>query len=346
MCGIFGVVFGQSALRDKRKAKLIERLFVLSETRGKEAAGVAFANGDSVGIYKSPSTASRMLRSPGYRRLVADNFRRQGEPLTMIGHSRLVTDGERDVNHNNQPVEFGGIVGVHNGIIVNDKALWERHSGLSRRTELDSEIIFALLSEQLDAGSSVESSLAAAFDELAGAASIAALFDNRDVVVLASNNGSLYSMSVAGLFVFASESYILKKLSLEFRELEAGAVEHLGPGRAVVVSTKTMAENRFELGGSGGADEPSANVETRADRRSIRDLSEAPNRVERTKTHAPLDLDRSARSVPIHLPARSSAALRPLRGARNDAIRRFRRRRHLRVLPRVSSHRGPRPRRA
>jgi hypothetical protein len=39
MCGIFGVVFGNRSMRNKRGAKLIEQLFLLSESQGKEAAG-------------------------------------------------------------------------------------------------------------------------------------------------------------------------------------------------------------------------------------------------------------------------------------------------------------------
>ena len=57
----------------------------------------------------------------------------------MPGHSRLVTNGYRSFDDNNQPVISTGSVGVHNGIVVNDKSIWQQHPQMERRTDVDSE---------------------------------------------------------------------------------------------------------------------------------------------------------------------------------------------------------------
>jgi predicted glutamine amidotransferase len=221
MCGIFGGV-------GERVDRHVERLFLLSESRGKEAAGVAFRHGSSLDVYKSPVPAHEMLRTDGFKQL----FRQVGGngALAFIGHSRLVTDGAREINLNNQPVVSRGVVGIHNGIIVNHARLWEKYPHLERQYEVDSEIIFALLRDHLDRGAELEEASDRTFAELEGAASIAALFEDRQVMLLATNNGSLYYKSSNGSFVFASERFILEQL-----KDVPGETVHVKPGDSVVV---------------------------------------------------------------------------------------------------------------
>ena len=252
MCGIFGVVFGDTRLTEKQSGKLVERLFLLSESRGREAAGLAIADRDALTIYKVPTTAKQMLASPEYKRLrqelLAENGSRGHTRKSLIGHSRLVTDGVRDVRGNNQPVQTNGVVGVHNGIIVNNEALWSAHPDLSRSSDLDSEIIFALLDKHARRGDSLAHATEKTFESLEGAASIAALFDDADSLLLATNNGSLYYRCiVGGLFVFASESYILQELAKEFRVLEDAETVHVEAGMAALVDIEAVHPHTFQL---------------------------------------------------------------------------------------------------
>ena len=69
MCGIFGGV-GDGVDRH------VERLFLLSESRGKEAAGVAFAHGATLDVYKSPVPARQMLRADGFKQLTRPTAQR------------------------------------------------------------------------------------------------------------------------------------------------------------------------------------------------------------------------------------------------------------------------------
>ena len=205
---------------------------MLSESRGKEAAGIAFSHGEALEVYKAPVPARQMLRSDGFKRLfreVGKNGDGNGK-LAFIGHSRLVTDGAREVNLNNQPVVTSGIVGIHNGIIVNHAQLWEKHRNLERQYEVDSEIIFALLRDHLDRGAPLEEASKRTFAELEGAASIAALFEDKGALLLATNNGSLYYRRANGTFVFASERYILDRM-----KDVPGETVHVEPGQSVVI---------------------------------------------------------------------------------------------------------------
>jgi glucosamine 6-phosphate synthetase-like amidotransferase/phosphosugar isomerase protein len=56
-----------------------------------------------------------------------------GSTFTAMGHSRLVTNGSQTNADNNQPVVKDGVIGVHNGIIVNEAELWARHPAFGGR---------------------------------------------------------------------------------------------------------------------------------------------------------------------------------------------------------------------
>ena len=66
-------------------------------------------------------------------------------PITLIGHSRLVTNGLQSQSYNNQPVIINDLIGIHNGIITNEEKIWSNHYELKREYEVDTEIILKLL---------------------------------------------------------------------------------------------------------------------------------------------------------------------------------------------------------
>jgi glutamine---fructose-6-phosphate transaminase (isomerizing) len=252
MCGIFGGVLGTGSML--RAAPELERcmreLFSLSESRGKEAAGVALANADELVTYKAATPARSMIKASSYRSLLRDVARaEQPSSLAFIGHSRLVTDGGKEQNKNNQPVSVRGIAGIHNGIIVNHAALWRRHPHLQRQHEVDSEVIFALLGDRLGRGAELAEATRTTFAELDGAASVAALFADRDALLLATNNGSLYYRALprAAALVFASESYILDQFARRHDPLAASQTVHIRAGEGMVVCLQTLKMAPFAL---------------------------------------------------------------------------------------------------
>ena len=50
------------------------------------------------------------------------------EANQLLIHVRDYTKGHPSIAANNHPVRHGPVVGIHNGIIVNDDALLEGHS--------------------------------------------------------------------------------------------------------------------------------------------------------------------------------------------------------------------------
>jgi hypothetical protein len=303
MCGIFGAVVGaDSPVADPRALeRTVERLFRLSESRGKEAAGIALTSPAALTVYKAGVPARAMIRQSEYRdTLRATSASANGTGLAFIGHSRLVTDGVREVNRNNQPVVSGGVVGIHNGIVVNHADLWVRHPELDRRFEVDSEVIFALLREQLDRGLTLPAATRKVFAEIQGAASVATLFDDRDVLLLATNNGSLYYRAAPAqrLFVFASESWILDRLADRIGSaLAATETTPVRPGDGLIIHLGDQSVDAFRLDGAEHNGHAVASV--RRSRRSVieRGPKEEPSPVSRRPTGS-LDLASLDRRFP------------------------------------------------
>ena len=148
MCGIFGFVSGANATFDVTAARrVIERLFLLSESRGKESSGIAVKDLSSrmISVLKRSIPAHELVQSKEFReffnRVIASNTGREssaaiGRPLAVIAHARLVTDGSQENSDNNQPVIKDGCVTVHNGIVTNVQTLWENRPDLKRLYEV------------------------------------------------------------------------------------------------------------------------------------------------------------------------------------------------------------------
>ncbi len=278
MCGIFGLVLTERVGLDVRAlAANTTALFRLSETRGREAAGLAVLAPDAIRVYKEPLPASVFVRRPGFRQVFAESFGRAGTPrhapvagpAVIIGHSRLVTNGSQELDVNNQPVVADALVAVHNGIIVNDAELWRRFPQLQRQGEVDTEVLLRLVAMHAAANGSLAHAVQQAFREIRGTASVAALFRNRDLLLLATNNGSLYvAAGPGGALVFASESYILERFLRRHGQplaLQPGDIRQCRAGTAMLVDARQLAMVEFQLGQSAvPADVPHAQTAPRA----------------------------------------------------------------------------------
>lgn len=247
MCGIFGVI----ATREPRSEELVRTLFRLSESRGKEAAGLAGVVDDRIHILKSPVPSSQLMRTPVYKTYVEDVVRRRSRSVALVGHSRLVTNGSQVKHANNQPVSVDGIVGVHNGIIVNEASLWQAHPELSRVSEVDTEILFRLIRQFATAERSLVAGVRRAYAEAAGVANIAVFASELDQLMLATNSGSIYYGQRAGFFVFASEEYILRTALRRARLDTLGMrITQLAAGNGLLVDLATAALQPFSLTGA------------------------------------------------------------------------------------------------
>jgi len=272
MCGIFGVI---SASGDRELVRsLATSLLKFSETRGREAAGLAVHDGEKIEVLKQGGSVTELLANAKAQELLAR------PALAICGHSRLATNGAQSNVDNNQPVITHGAVALHNGIVVNDRALEARYPAIARQGELDSEVLAALLRTKLDENHDLVAATRATFREIQGSASIAMMFDDLDVMLLATNTGSLFQLSGNGVIAFASERFILQRV-LEDKKLSAQPgdchLEQIHAGEALIVKLRDLQRHAFSL----ASDEPSPPFAPNGHRAAIVDLSPRPDRLKR-----------------------------------------------------------------
>jgi glutamine---fructose-6-phosphate transaminase (isomerizing) len=194
MCGIFGTI---PADQDK-----FEQLIGLSESRGKEAVGMMGIFDEEVRIFKLPKKGTTLFAQAECQEILTQDC--EG----LIGHTRLATNGSFADNRNNQPITYGGFVGMHNGIITNTDALW-RILNKKPRLEVDTEVIMAWY-DTYQRSLGWEKTTTDLLTQVEGAATFAVLSVETGEVVLATNTGSLYVTKDKCLF--ASERYILNQI--------------------------------------------------------------------------------------------------------------------------------------
>lgn len=219
MCGIFGIICCD---RRQYSPGLLEKTFFrlakYSESRGKESCGFALRdyNNNELNVFKGALPISAALRNKKMISIFDKYFNENitpVNPIAIMGHARLVTNGIQIDDFNNQPVIKDGIVGVHNGIIVNANELWSKHLSLKRNYSIDTEAFLAIVRYYLDQTNNLDAAFRSAFNEAVGTVSTAIMFKDYDQIFIGANNGSLYFLTNdSGLFIFASEKYILEKL--------------------------------------------------------------------------------------------------------------------------------------
>jgi glucosamine--fructose-6-phosphate aminotransferase (isomerizing) len=217
MCGIFGlIVNSQSSFRKSDLSIVLSRLFLLSETRGKDASGLMFFNDSEMTVLKRPVRANKFIRSPEYKKLIKQFTkypRQKDKALGFMGHARMVTNGSEEEHANNQPVIRNDMVILHNGIVVNDEELWSENQSIKRSHVVDSEVILGLMEYYLQSGETLYQAFRHAWGRLQGANSVALMHSQYDVFILATSNGSLYfaESKTGNELVFASEKFILEQ---------------------------------------------------------------------------------------------------------------------------------------
>jgi len=162
MCGIAGYSFAAGSTVERTLAA--QALLAGIAERGADAVGYAHrGSAPGVTIHKQMSGATALLEAI---ELTAD-------ANDVLVHVRDYTKGHPSIPANNHPVRHGPVVGIHNGIIVNDDELLAPHSCARSepRMSVDSEAIFALAAHSRNDPSALE--------ELAGSMATAWL-DQRE----------------------------------------------------------------------------------------------------------------------------------------------------------------------
>ncbi len=252
MCGIFGIISKSNSYSLNTLKGQISKLFILSESRGKEAAGIAINYNLNINVYKDKISASQMLKSKEYENFLDNSFGETNNldlPFSVIGHSRLVTNGSEELNYNNQPVIKDGFVAIHNGICTNVDSLFESHKHIKRDYDIDTEIILGLLRENLNEDTDYISSIQKMFKEFEGTASLAIMSNDSDNFVLTTNNGSLYICfdDKNETLSFASEKYILSQFVQSTSNFKLDNIKWIKPLSGLILNFKTFVKTDFDF---------------------------------------------------------------------------------------------------
>ena len=259
MCGIFGCYqasFKRTTADFHRD--VVTTLFRLSESRGKEAAGLALADGARIEVLRAALPAGKFIATREF-----DAFWNSfltacspGAPFAAIGHARLVTNGLQDNLRNNQPVIRDSVTLIHNGIILNEEALWQRIGRLPS-TELDSEVLAASIAYGLEKKENPDEVVESLFRQVKGNASIAFFAQDVPGLFLYTNNASLYQVRMDDFFFFASERLFLQQLLKAVDKTLPGArdarIARLANNALLRVRER---EGSLSLGASAGQEAP------------------------------------------------------------------------------------------
>lgn len=261
MCGIFGLQVRHGAPYSSAFIKRALRVLAKeSQSRGKDSSGLVFVDqtARSYEVLKGAVPLNWLLKAPTVSTAFAAALKKYGDksdgdakPFIAMGHSRLVTNGTQLNDENNQPVLKSGIIGVHNGILVNDASIWDRNPSLCRDYEIDTEVFLALMRANLDKGYDIPAALARSEGEIEGTISTAMLIPDRDALVLYTNNGSLYTLTNdSDALFFASEYYALRVLAERIKLDVGGAyhIEQLETGTGIALKGGSFPVSRFVSG--------------------------------------------------------------------------------------------------
>src|SRR6266511_6016344 len=115
MCGIAG--YSLSADCDVDRTLAAQALLAGIAERGADAVGYAYRNGGRICVHKQRSGASALL----------DRIEIPQSATQVLIHVRDYTKGHPRIEANNHPIRHGSMVGIHNGMIVNDEEIFDRH---------------------------------------------------------------------------------------------------------------------------------------------------------------------------------------------------------------------------
>ncbi len=191
MCGIFGQIS-----KNKINQENFDKLVKHSEQRGIDSSGLIYYKNDRYEISRADYNIEKLLK-----KIKPYDYK------IVLGHSRLITNGLGD----NQPVIRDNICAIHNGIIVNEKDVWDKLT-VTKKYQIDSEAIVAIAEEYLKNGVEIAEIPNKVLTLCRGVVACALVLPQYGKLVLFSNNGSLYVGYIEEDIYFASERYALDQI--------------------------------------------------------------------------------------------------------------------------------------
>jgi len=201
MCSLFGILNYANNLNKEQINTIIKVLASECEVRGVDATGIAYNKDNRLTVYKRPL--------PSYK--IKFNVPRGVN--TVMGHTRLTTQGLQKYNFNNHP--FVGHCGntnyalAHNGIIYNDEILRDKHNLKDTQVQTDTYIAVQLINENksLDFKSITKS-----VEEIEGYFTFTILDDENNLYIVKGESPlAIYHFNKYGFYIYASTKEILNK---------------------------------------------------------------------------------------------------------------------------------------
>ena len=189
MCGIFGAISQNNV--DVNKLK---NLVKHARQRGRDSSGLVKFNSNKYHVTRANKDIEKLFKT-----------HKVNDSKFVMGHSRLITNGLSD----NQPVVRDGLILIHNGIIVNDKVIWNDIT-VEQKFEIDSEAIIGLAIEFFNQGGEIKLLSEYILSKCKGTVSCALAIPKLGKLILISNNGSLYLGDYKNIKYFSSEKFPLQ----------------------------------------------------------------------------------------------------------------------------------------
>ena len=200
MCCLFGMIDYGGQLSRKQKSRVLSALSIAAEERGTDATGIAYKADDAIKIYKRPLPAHLMW------------FKVPEDSKTVMGHTRMTTQGSERYNANNHP--FPGTAGTtsfalaHNGVLTNDKRLRRELNLPATRIETDSYIAVQILETASEISFATLADMA---QLLEGSFCVTVMTDRDELYFVKGNNPmAIYHFEKLGLYLYASTEDILR----------------------------------------------------------------------------------------------------------------------------------------
>ncbi len=222
MCGIAGYSLSPASTVPRTLAA--QALLAGIAERGADAVGYAHRGSSaSVSVHKRRSGASELL----------DELHVPAASTQVLVHVRDYTKGHPTIEANNHPIRHGSVVGIHNGIIVNDEEIFARYALERAHPDMtvDSEAIFAL-AEHYEGGSEfleeLHGAMATAWlDERAGSSLFLARAVGRPLWIGTAGKELFFASTRAALELLESSI----RLTLRKREVDEGTLLRIEDGR-------------------------------------------------------------------------------------------------------------------
>ncbi|MEA3296163.1 MAG: hypothetical protein U9Q27_03445 [Patescibacteria group bacterium] len=221
MCSICGIGFqkGNKISNSKIIYKILQKLLINGQARGKSATGIAIADNKCITVIKNNLPADKFIKTSEFKKILKQYiyFNKKENyisPIQIIGHCRMPTKGSPLNNENNHPIVTKSFVGVHNGVISNDNKLFNDHKNdFKRNGEVDSEIIFKLVEKYYIKYKNMPKAVQSANLELSGSKTYAFISTKNPYLLWLfkdNNPVSILHYKKIGIIIFASdEKYIV-----------------------------------------------------------------------------------------------------------------------------------------